>query len=36
VADAFVFLLHYVRARRRWPGELRVRSARREHTDAEG
>jgi hypothetical protein len=36
VADAFVFLLHYVRARRRWPGELRVQSARREATDAEG
>jgi hypothetical protein len=36
VADAFVFLLHYVRARRQWPADLRVRSARWEHTDAEG
>jgi hypothetical protein len=35
VADAFVFLLHYVRARRYWPAELRVWSARRDHTDAE-
>jgi hypothetical protein len=35
VADAFVFLLRYVRARRQWPAELRVRCARREHTDAE-
>jgi hypothetical protein len=33
VADAFVFLLHYVRARRQWPAELRMRFARREHTD---
>jgi hypothetical protein len=35
VADAFVFLLHYVRARRRWSTELRVRSARGEPRDAE-
>jgi hypothetical protein len=35
VADAFVFLLHYVRARRQWPADLRVPSARREHPDAE-
>jgi hypothetical protein len=33
VADAFVFLLHYVRARRQWPAELRMRFVRREHTD---
>jgi hypothetical protein len=35
VADAFVFLLHYVRARRQWAGELRVQNAGTEHTDAE-
>jgi hypothetical protein len=33
VADAFVFLLHYVRARRQCPAELRMRFARREHPD---